>query len=259
VLELLGAADPVLTALGDDLGATNTVVVLADPRGQIVRRYGAEAAGRWLDQLGVAPGFVWSEDVLGTNAIGLAIDADASILVAGDEHFADLLTGSCSAAAPVVWTDSGRLVGVVAVVRPADEASDLALPVARQAARDVANRRPAAVRHGSDRLFDGASLTHTERLVADLATRGRTNREIGEALFISPHTVDSHVRHIYAKLGISSRVELTRLVFACRDEGGGREEPGGGTGLEPAHRGHHSSGWSGRAASPATISGRERL
>jgi hypothetical protein len=53
-----------VVALRDDIAAMNTVVALADHRGQIVRRYGLGLATRWLDRLGIAPGFVWSEDVL---------------------------------------------------------------------------------------------------------------------------------------------------------------------------------------------------
>jgi DNA-binding CsgD family transcriptional regulator len=62
------------------------------------------------------------------------------------------------------------------------------------------------------------SLSETELVVADLAARGRTNRQIAGALVISPHTVDSYMRHIYVKLGISSRIALTRLVLAHGDD-----------------------------------------
>jgi FixJ family two-component response regulator len=41
---------------------------------------------------------------------------------------------------------------------------------------------------------------------------GLTNREVAERLFVSPHTVNSHLRHVFAKLGINSRVELARLA-----------------------------------------------
>jgi DNA-binding CsgD family transcriptional regulator len=43
-------------------------------------------------------------------------------------------------------------------------------------------------------------------------TEGRTNREIAASLFLSHHTVGYHLRHIFGKLGIDSRVELTRLM-----------------------------------------------
>jgi DNA-binding CsgD family transcriptional regulator len=57
-----------------------------------------------------------------------------------------------------------------------------------------------------------ASLTGAEVEVARLVSDGITNREIADRLFLSPHTVNSHLRHIFAKLGISSRTELTRIV-----------------------------------------------
>ena len=66
---------------------------------------------------------------------------------------------------------------------------------------------------GSDRPKTGwASLTDPEINVATLAAEGRTNRQIAESLFISPHTVNTHMRHVFEKLGINSRVQLTRFV-----------------------------------------------
>lgn len=55
-------------------------------------------------------------------------------------------------------------------------------------------------------------LTESELRVARLAARGLTNRQIGERLFLSPHTVSSHLRHTFTKLEISSRVELARVA-----------------------------------------------
>jgi DNA-binding CsgD family transcriptional regulator len=43
--------------------------------------------------------------------------------------------------------------------------------------------------------------------------RGLTNRATAEELMVSPHTVDAHLKHMYTKLGIHSRVELTRLAL----------------------------------------------
>jgi DNA-binding NarL/FixJ family response regulator len=48
--------------------------------------------------------------------------------------------------------------------------------------------------------------------VAGAVARGLTNRAVGEKLFLSRHTVDSHLRNIFAKLAINSRVELARIV-----------------------------------------------
>jgi DNA-binding CsgD family transcriptional regulator len=55
--------------------------------------------------------------------------------------------------------------------------------------------------------------TPAEREVVRHVVRGLSNREIGERLFVSARTVETHLSHVYAKLGISSRVELTGVVM----------------------------------------------
>jgi DNA-binding CsgD family transcriptional regulator len=55
-------------------------------------------------------------------------------------------------------------------------------------------------------------LTPQELQVAQFVARGDTNREVGAALFLSPKTVESHLSHIYRKLGVRSRTELAALL-----------------------------------------------
>jgi DNA-binding CsgD family transcriptional regulator len=55
-------------------------------------------------------------------------------------------------------------------------------------------------------------LTVSERSVAEHVANGLTNRETGSRLFISAHTVDYHLRQIFRKLDLRSRVELARVV-----------------------------------------------
>jgi DNA-binding CsgD family transcriptional regulator/predicted ATPase len=59
-------------------------------------------------------------------------------------------------------------------------------------------------------------LSAAESAVARLAARGESNRRIAGELFLSPHTIDSHLRRIFAKLGVCSRVELARLAAERR-------------------------------------------
>ncbi|MDT5398282.1 MAG: hypothetical protein QOK33_1513 [Mycobacterium sp.] len=53
-----------------------------------------------------------------------------------------------------------------------------------------------------------AALTPAERDVVRLAVEGLGNKDIGARLFVSPRTVQTHLTHVYAKLGIASRVQL---------------------------------------------------
>jgi DNA-binding CsgD family transcriptional regulator len=83
--------------------------------------------------------------------------------------------------------DGGALLGALVQLRPGPRAG-LTVP-------------------GSS--IDGwKELTATEQSVATLAIDGLTNREVGERLFMSRYTVDTHIRSIYRKLGVNSRVAL---------------------------------------------------
>jgi transcriptional regulator of acetoin/glycerol metabolism len=64
---------------------------------------------------------------------------------------------------------------------------------------------------GSRPEYGWDALTDTERGVAAIIARGATNREAAAQLYLSRHTIDFHLRQIFRKLGISSRVELAAL------------------------------------------------
>ncbi len=55
-------------------------------------------------------------------------------------------------------------------------------------------------------------LTPAEQRVAALVAEGRTNREVAASLFLAERTVETHLSHVYAKLGIRSRTELARVL-----------------------------------------------
>jgi DNA-binding CsgD family transcriptional regulator len=56
------------------------------------------------------------------------------------------------------------------------------------------------------------AMTKSELAVAQLVADGLTNREVADRLFVSPHTVNTHLRHVFAKLEVTSRVDVTRLA-----------------------------------------------
>jgi DNA-binding CsgD family transcriptional regulator len=79
--------------------------------------------------------------------------------------------------------------------------------MSRLGVRPSANPRRSTATTGWD------SLSESELRVVPLVAEGLTNRAIAERLFLSVHTVNTHLRHVFAKLGINSRVELTRFLM----------------------------------------------
>ena len=62
------------------------------------------------------------------------------------------------------------------------------------------------------------ALTKREREIAELVTDRKTNKEIAAELFLSEKTIESHLRNVFVKLGVSSRVEVARAVERDRRE-----------------------------------------
>jgi DNA-binding CsgD family transcriptional regulator len=115
-------------------------------------------------------------------------------------------------------SDGDRLGFPHELVRSA-VADSLPGPV-RRALRYEADRRPAGPPRRQlatpDRTTDRRSgwdgLTHREQIIARFASQGMTNRQIASALYLSPHTVNFHLRQIFRKLDIHRRAELTSPI-----------------------------------------------
>jgi DNA-binding CsgD family transcriptional regulator len=88
-------------------------------------------------------------------------------------------------------------------VRRAQRGGAIALAEAAQGELVVAGSRPRTTSHwGPD------ALTPSELRVAELAAGGLTTRKMAESLFVTPKTIEYHLRHIYQKLGVNSRDKL---------------------------------------------------
>jgi signal transduction histidine kinase len=206
------AAAPILDQLADELEGSGVGLLLTDGRGQIVDRRAVDTGILTrLDHIELAPGFLYGESLIGTNAIGTAIAQQASSVVTGTEHFADALTSMACAATPV--TDgAGEMIGVVDLTCAAADFNPLLLPFAKRAAREIGHR----LREGVNprRLPAGGwlSLTDTERTVAHLAAQGLSSRVVAARVGLSQPTVRSHLRRVFRKLGVRSQVELARVI-----------------------------------------------
>ena len=78
----------------------------------------------------------------------------------------------------------------------------------RKLGQHISRRTKPGNRHGSGI----ESLTSRERQIAQLVVDRKTNREIAETLFLSPKTVETHMRTLFHKLDVSSRVEVARAI-----------------------------------------------
>ncbi len=89
---------------------------------------------------------------------------------------------------------------------------DRALALARASRLDLDRSSPRLSDPGNLRVPDPWGLSEREREVLALLAAGRTNRQIGAALFISDKTASVHVTHILDKMGVSSRTEAALLA-----------------------------------------------
>ncbi|MGO3151031.1 MAG: GAF domain-containing protein [Galactobacter sp.] len=111
--------DDVRGVLTTSADAANYIVVVTDADGHILWREGASRVRMTADRLGFAEGAVWTEDRVGTNAIGTALAEAAPVDLFAGEHFElEQHPWYCSAA-PIHDPRTGKLLGVVDVSGPA--------------------------------------------------------------------------------------------------------------------------------------------
>ncbi|WP_443054137.1 GAF domain-containing protein [Streptomyces sp. IBSBF 2435] len=125
------------------------IMVVTDAEGRVLWRDGSPAVRRSADRLGFAEGASWSEETVGTNAIGTALITGTPLQVHSAEHFVRSHHGWTCAASPLHDPRDGRLLGVVDVSGPAATVHPAVLPlvsaVARVAEGELRSRHWAAV------------------------------------------------------------------------------------------------------------------
>lgn len=183
----------------------------------LVTRHGKE--GACADALGMA---VRAARELG-DVVGAAFAIEAYAWLAARAGRAERAAWLLGAAARLWETVGGRLAGAAPLEelhRQAAEASRTALGIRYDALLRRGGQQPLeqAAALAADDAVDlpcpadagpPAVLTNREEQIAGLVASGLSNREIAERMVISKRTVDAHVEHIFAKLRLRSRVQLT--------------------------------------------------
>jgi DNA-binding CsgD family transcriptional regulator len=158
------------------------------------------------------------------------LDRDAELLIRTSyEHAQTWAQASAAEDAAVVFAEAGdrdpaleQLSRAEARYESLNACRDVDRVRARMRALGVRVRHWAVVERPR---FGWDSLTETERRVVDLAVEGLTNRQIAEHMFLSPHTIAFHLRLVFRKLGISSRVQLARQALEFSVDGTGDATP----------------------------------
>ncbi|HEY6684109.1 MAG TPA: AAA family ATPase [Propionibacteriaceae bacterium] len=122
---------------------------------------------------------------------------------------------TCEDAAAVL-VDAGRAEEAkLLLIEAQSRYDDMGAPA--WSARVAASLRSLGVRQGARGRHRRAetgwdSLTASERSVSELVGQGLTNREVARRLHISPHTVNTHLRHVFQKLSVTTRSELAAMI-----------------------------------------------
>lgn len=144
--DLIAIARPVMEDIFQCVQKSGTVIILTNNVGCILDLIGDEDVLRIMDEWGVGPGVILSEELVGTTSFGLALSERMPVQVAGKEHFASQFHVASGAAAPIFDT-SGRLLGVLGLVMPVERYHIHSLGLVAAAARAVENQ------HQSDLLM----------------------------------------------------------------------------------------------------------
>ena len=145
------------------------------------------------------------------------VDRDPACLErAASTYSTPLARAKATEDAGLAWAGQGHQDNAVAWLRGAYALYE-ELGTACAMARVRAQLRAAGVRlhhwkRADKPAYGWQSLTETEQRIADLVANGLSNRQVAGRLFLSTHTVAFHLRHIYWKLDVNSRVQLARLA-----------------------------------------------
>lgn len=132
---------------------------------------------------------------------------EARVIVLGDDHDADLLLSAIRAGAAGVV---GKTYGASTVLRVAGAVLDGEGAVPRSMLLEVARRMVSRDRAPDSPL---SRLSPRERQVLALLSRGWDNARIGRDLYISQHTVRTHIQNILEKLGMHSKLEAATFAM----------------------------------------------
>ena len=212
--ETLECGEAAAAAAGTTWAATTiararAAVLLAEGRPDEAAAAAAAAATAAADKTAAAADMTAATADKTTATVEAASGAPLAFALVRLAYGRALAAGGDRAAAIAVLTEVEAVLDGFGALRRRDEAV--------RELRKLGHRVVRAARDGTDGPL--GALTARELEIALLVADGRTNREVAEQLVLSAKTIEAHLRNIYAKLGVRSRVELAREAERARAAG----------------------------------------
>jgi len=214
---------PILESMAEMLIGANTSLLLSAPDGTLIWRWDENSTLRnRLNKSSALIGTRWSEDVIGTNGLGTALETAKPITITGAEHYSECLHPFVCAGAPIRHPVTRRVTGVLSVTSLVEHASPLMEPTLLRLARDV-----------EQELYSESSLHEREMLRHFLAERRRLRSAV---VAVSAEVFIANAAASGLQL---DHAELWRQIEASPMDQVGRELVGGSrvTSYEPVLRG----------------------
>lgn len=171
---LTTVAAPVLDRLAATIESTGASVVLTDASAAVVdRRVGPSRLRRFLDDVGLIPGWSFAEDAVGTNGMGTAAEERRPVVVNGDDHYAHPLHRFSCVGVPIEHPITGRLEGVLDLTSFVRDAGAWMTPLAVEAVAGIRSELEAASSAAERALFN-AFLRATGRAAGPIVSLGES-------------------------------------------------------------------------------------
>ncbi len=138
-IALTNVAAPLMEDIHQYVEGSNCVIILANSAGCVLDYLGDARAVQELQERGMGEGSYWSEEHIGTNAVGLVRIMALPSQVVGAEHYLRVYHRYASTAAPI-YDVRGRMDGILAIVGPAATATSHTLGLVMTAARAISNQ-----------------------------------------------------------------------------------------------------------------------
>jgi len=178
---LAEAARPVMDDLDEVLKDTGAMLLLADREGRVIRSVRDNARiSRMLLRRGVDDGATLTEDAVGNNGIGTALETRAGVFIHGEQHFAEVLRDFACYGHPIIDPLTRRLVGAVDLTGMSADASRMFAPFVRKIVADIEARYVDTAR------ADDRELWH--RFVERTRTSDTATCAFGDEVVLASHS-----------------------------------------------------------------------